>query len=215
MGAEKNSRSHVAAPQSRCILVVVPEPGMGVDFDLAAWESKEFLALHKWPVIEAAARQLLRAHLPEHYPFVDTAYVVAREPLGVNAVKMPSHELQEAAKNYRGGVKWIEDTASCVEEFVTRHEAQTIFLVCDIGEQPWSFGERDWTLWREVPGPHFYHSYLPRNLYEDLGCRSWTQVIMHLAEKHDHLLHEQLADDLGEIKLAFEMMCDLSMKGEA
>jgi hypothetical protein len=61
--------------------------------------------------------------------------------------------------------------------FCRDHRGHPFFVISDLGDRPWDFPIEGWWEWKEKPVAFDLHSYLPRNLVEDLGVRDWPAAV--------------------------------------
>ncbi|MGD1920794.1 MAG: hypothetical protein ACFCAD_19070 [Pleurocapsa sp.] len=162
---------------------------MGIDYALACADCLEFIDLHKWSIIE--------------YPFLQTQKI----PSLSNQVLFPvsSKQLEEALDNFVPYQPYIEALLPPVRSFIKLHQNHFLFLTCDTGERPWDFGEPRYLEWKEIQA-HFNYSgqFLPKNLIQDFGFTSWSEVLEYYSQHLSWFLHEQMKDEREALRQAFE-----------
>src|SRR5262249_54495237 len=118
---------------------------MGVDFHLACADCREFIDLHKWPVVEDTGTFLVHAYYqpgqypgqlrPEAppYPLVDLDTLCKK-------ILLTADDIEAALKGEIPDQPYIRELMPVVKEFAARHRGHRLFLSCDMGdpeEDPW------------------------------------------------------------------------------
>lgn len=166
---------------------------MGIDYAIACTDCREFVALHKWPILEAAA-------LDVHGRAAFDLPGISNGPLAWLDMELVATAVAEPIPS-RG---FITELQPVLRQFAADHAHHHVAIACDNGLLPWEFGEPAWDSWKEVQGPFFYDSaYLPRNLIDDYGLTRWADVLELLRQKAEFLLHPQLEEDLQALRIAF------------
>ncbi|MEL6440268.1 MAG: hypothetical protein AAFQ80_13550 [Cyanobacteria bacterium J06621_8] len=185
---------------------------MGTDFALACSDCLEFIALHKWSIIDQAAKCLIKAHYDGFYgklqgfPQPNQFKIITKPELSNQLlVLITAEEITQALENFVPPQPYIEELLPAVLNFVSVHSLHSLFLTCDIGEQSWDFGEPQCFSWKEISVISGYHAqFLPRNLIEDFGFFSWHEVLDYYHQHESWFLHEQLKGDRRQLRQAFE-----------
>lgn len=147
---------------------------MGVDYCLACNDCHEFIDLHKWPVVEDAAKLLVDAHfkpVPEDspYPFGDLDTLCKK-------VIITSNDIRNALSGDYPKREYIMQLKPIVSRMADTHEGHQLFLSCDLGDtsaDPWWPDQANFGQWMQIPGVFNYDHYLPRNLVEVFGLARW------------------------------------------
>ena len=158
----------------------------------------EFLDLHKWRVPPEEADWLVRQFWEEG----------RTSQAGPVYASVSAERLRNALVQERPDHEYIHKLAPILEALVAANPTNTFSLFCDIGRLPWDIGEEMWYAWKELDGPSYYASYLPRNLIETHACRTWEAAVSHIGQAHDWLLYEQVAEDLREIRTRFGQLLE-------
>lgn len=158
---------------------------MGVDFYLACGDCHEFFELHKWSSIYDAGQFLVDAcfepgkypgqRRPEDspYPFVDRSAFCLK-------LLITAEQIEKALANMESemDIGYIRELRPLVQDFARIHRGHSMSLSCDITDgHPWELDEPDFADWLELKGPFQFHHYLPRNLIDVDGLRSWDEVL--------------------------------------
>lgn len=137
---------------------------MGTDFALACSDCLEFIDLHKWSIINQAARSLINAHDNKFHDSHQqnqfraiTNAKLSNQPL----VLITAEEITLTLDNFIPSQPYIKKLLPAVLEFASFHRLHSLFLSCDIGEQPWDFGEPSYLAWKEISVISNYHAQFP------------------------------------------------------
>ena len=162
---------------------------MGIDYALACGDCLEFIALHKWSILE------YRSLPSQKVPSLSNQLIVP----------VTAKQLVNSLDGFVPYQPYMEQLLPFVNDFVTSHRGHFLFLTCDTGEHPWDFGEPRYLEWREIQAACSYSGqFLPRNLIEDFGFRRWSEVLEYYSEHQPWFLYEQMKDERKALKLAFE-----------
>ena len=146
--------------------------------------------MHKWSILE--------------YFFLPSQ----RVPSLSNQLLIPvisDRQILDELDSYTPTQQYIEELLPVVHDFTTKHRSHFLFLTCDYGKYPWSFGEPRYLEWKEIQAA-FNHNgrYLPRNLIEDFGFTKWSEVHEYYSAHEPWFLDEQMRENREELKQAFE-----------
>ena len=164
---------------------------MGTDFDLACGDCLEFIDLHRWSIVEAAGRSLIR--YPDRSGEAYKSQSNSSQPCQLQWVRQLSDQplvpltanqiIDDGLKNFIPSQPYIEKLQPFVKNFITAHKDHFMFLTCDRGERPWDFGEPRYLEWKEIQAEFSYMGqFLPRNLIEDFGFTEWSEVLKYYSE---------------------------------
>lgn len=178
---------------------------MGVDYALACGNCLEFLDLHKWAVVEDAARCLVSAYGLVHEPcrtyHTQQLLTLSSQPI----VAVTSQQIAEALQGVVPHQPYILQLLPFINSFLATRQDCFLFLTCDIGARPWHFGEPHWYQWREIQAAFkFEGQFLPKNLVQDFGFRHWQEVVEYYAQHESWFLHDQMRDEREALRQAFE-----------
>ena len=181
---------------------------MGTNFALACADCPEFIDLHKWSISDQAAKSLVNAHhnKPHTSEQQNQFKIISNTKLSNHPlVFITAEEITKALDNFISHQSYIEKLLPAVKEFASFHRLHSLFLTCDIGEQPWDFGEPNYLAWKEISIISNYHAqFLPRNLIEDFGFFNWQEVLDYYQKYENWFLHEQLRNETEQLRQAFE-----------
>lgn len=162
---------------------------MGTNFALACGDCLEFVALHKWSILE-------------YYSLPSQKVLSLSNQL---IVPVTTQQLDRELDNFTPHQPYIEQLFPVVRNFIASHRGHFLFLACDTGEYPWDFGEPRYLEWKEIQAACSYHGqFLPRNLIEDFGFCHWTEVLKYYSKHESWFLNKQMEEELEELKLTFE-----------
>jgi hypothetical protein len=180
---------------------------MGVGYALACGDCLEFIDLHKWAVIEDAARCLISAHGLVHVPYQNYCSQQIPDLSNQPVVAVTFQQILEALEGFIPNQPYIHQLLPFIDSFLTAHQDHFLFLTCDIGERPWDFDEPQWYHWREIQVTcKFQGQFLPKNLVEDFGFHHWEEVMKYYAKNAPWFLHEQMRDEREALQQAFEQV---------
>ncbi len=162
---------------------------MGIDYALACGDCLEFIALHKWSILEYYS-------LPsQKMPSLSNQFIVT----------VSAEQLVKSLDNFTPSQPYIKKLLPVVNSFITSHRTHFLFFTCDTGERPWDFGEPRYLEWKEIQAECSYSGQiLPRNLIEDFGFRRWEEVLKYYSEQDSWFLCEQTREWREALKQAFE-----------
>jgi len=187
---------------------------MGVDFYLACADCKDFIELHKWQVIEEAGHYLIHSHY-EPGQFMgqrlrdDSLYRLKDLDTLCKKILVTVDQIEESLHGEVPDHPYIRELTPIVWLFVSEHRGHELFLSCDLGDpsdDPWYPGRPGFAEWRELPGVFLFHRYLPRNVVEVDGFRSWTEAFDQLREEWPFAYCDTYAAEIATIKSAFEQL---------
>ena len=162
---------------------------MGTGFALACGDCLEFIALHKWSIVEYFS--LPSTKIPS----------LSNQPI----VPVSDRQILKELGGFEPPQPYIEELLPVVRNFVTCHRLHFLFFTCDYGERPWDFGEPRYLEWKEIQAACSYSGqYLPRNLIEDFGFTEWSEVLEYYSEHQAWFLSKQMKDECEALKRAFE-----------
>ena len=113
---------------------------MGTDFALACGDCLEFVALHKWSILEYYSLPSQTSSLSDRL-----------------TVPVTSQQLVDGLKDFIPPQPYIEKLLPAVNNFIVSHRSHFLFLTDDVGEQPWDFGEPRYLEWKEIQAECFYN----------------------------------------------------------
>ena len=183
---------------------------MGVEFYLACSDCKEFIELHKWPVVEEAGNYLVHAHYErgefdtQLYP-EDSPFPLCDLDTHCKKIELTSDQILEALTASPPDHEYIHELKPVVQKFASDHEGHSIFLSCDLGdpdEDPWSTTQLGFDDWLEVPGVFHYYAALPRNLMEVSKLSTWDDVLEKMQDEWPFCYHVE--EEIESIHSAFE-----------
>ncbi len=178
---------------------------MGIDFSLACGDCLEFIDLHKWCISKDLANCLIADH--RSLSGSNEYFQAKRFPNLSSRFLLPltSSQILEMLSNSELNQPYIKELFPFVQNFILCHQNHFLFISCDIGEEPWDFGEPRCYEWRQVQAVFNYHSqFLPKNLIQDFGFLHWKQVLRHYSIHAPWFLHEQFQVNREALKKAFE-----------
>ena len=162
---------------------------MGIEYALACGDCLEFIALHKWSIVE------YRSLPQQKIPSLSNQYIVS----------VSTKQLHEALDNFVPHQPYIEKLLPFVRNFIASHRNHLLFLTCDLGEYPWDFGEPRYLEWREIQAACSYNGqFLPKNLIQDFGFSHWSEVLEYYSQHQSWFLCEQIKDERELLRQAFE-----------
>jgi hypothetical protein len=102
--------------------------------------------------------------------------------------------------------KYVAELVPGLLEFVAVHQDHRLFLISDMGDEPWDLSAQGWWEWKAKPIAFDFHTYLPRYLVEDLGISDWPSAVQALKEHPSGYNPplEAVAGDALEFKIGFE-----------
>lgn len=178
---------------------------MGTDHFIGCADCRDFIDLHKWPILVEAASALIRAHGLPHRECGTFVSTVLPEVSPQPVVLLSTSAIDEALAGQLPQHEYIERLRPQVALFSQSHTGHSVFLTCDIGDLPWEIGSRAWATWREIhPEGGWQGQFLPRNLVDDLGFDSWQGVLEYYRRNAAWFLDEQLREDRLLLREAFE-----------
>lgn len=180
---------------------------MGVDYALACGDCLEFIDLHKWAIVEDAARCLISAYHSSYEPRQN--YHAQRIPsLSTQpVVSVTVQQVSEALNEFVPHQPYIQQLLPVVQRFLTVHLDHFLFLTCDLGRRPWHFGEPQWQEWKEIQAAYkFEGQFLPKNLVQDFGFHRWEEVMEYYSKHEPWFLHDQMRDEREALRQAFEQV---------
>ena len=181
---------------------------MGVDFYLACGNCREFICLHKWPVVDRAGDFLVNAHYePGKYPGQlrpeDSPFPFVDLETDFKKLLITAEQIEDALAFYVPEWPYIAELTPIVRDFAVRHRSHQLFLACDLGgDEPWWPGEPWFEAWLSVPGPCQAFRFLPRNLVEVASFQTWQEASSAMAR--ELVLFEDT--DIEVIRLSFERL---------
>jgi hypothetical protein len=89
------------------------------------------------------------------------------------AIQVPADRFEKelAALELASEPDYVQKLVPGLVEFIKAHHGHQLFVISDLGDQPWDFPGAGWWQWKEKPVAFDFHTYLPRCLIEDLGIR--------------------------------------------
>lgn len=180
---------------------------MGVDYALACGNCLEFIDLHKWAIVEDAARCLISAYHLVHKPYQNYFSQQIPNLSSQPIVAVTVQQVLESLEKFFPDQAYVHQLQPFVRSFLTTHQDHFLFLSCDLGVRPWHFGEPQWHQWREIQAAFkFEGQFLPRNLVQDFGFRRWEEVIDYYSKHEPWFLHDQMRDEQEALRQAFEQV---------
>ena len=162
---------------------------MGIDYALACGDCLEFIALHKWSILE------YRSLPSQRVPSLSNQLIVP----------VTARQLVNSLDGFVPYQPYMEQLLPFVLDFVTSHRDHFLFLTCDTGERPWDFGEPRYLEWKEIQAACSYRGqFLPRNLIEDFGFHRWSEVLEYYSKHQPWFLYEQMKDEREALRQAFD-----------
>lgn len=178
---------------------------MGTDFALACGDCLEFIGTHKWSIIEEAGKSLVATHAASWHSCQQNQFETVPALSDRPIVSVTDLEIAEALKDFVPHQPYIDRLTPIVRDFLASHKSHFLFLICDISDLPWYFGEPQWFKWKEIQAECSYHGqFLPRNLIQDFGFLQWQEVLDYYAQHQAWFLHEQMKEDREALRQAFE-----------
>jgi|GEM_PF-2560124 len=185
---------------------------MGVDFHLACSDCREFIDLHKWEVVNDAGRLLVQAHFdspqsPDLSPRARSQYPLLDLDSHCKKVLVKAEQIEEALDGEVPDHQYIKELTPLVRAFAAQNRGHRLFLSCDLGdpeEDPWWPGRPGFAEWLEIPGAFRFHQYLPRNLIEVAGFKSWSDVLTGMASTWPFEFPESHPEEIEAIRAGFE-----------
>jgi hypothetical protein len=124
------------------------------------------------------------------------------------AIKVQAQELEQALEsvNLASEPDYVRKLVPQLLEFCKAHLGHRMFAISDLGDLPWGFPTEGWWEWKEKPAAFDFHTYLPRNLIEDLGIRDWPSAVSALKDHPSgyNPSLEATSGDAMQFKLGFE-----------
>lgn len=180
---------------------------MGVDYALSCRDCLEFIDLHKWAIVEDAARCLISAYHSVHEPCQNYCSQQIPNLSNQPIVTVTVQQVLEALENFVPDQPYIHQLLPFVRSFLTAHQGHFLFLSCDLGARPWHFGELQWHQWREIQAASkFEGQFLPRNLVQDFGFQRWEEVVEYYSKHESWFLHDQMREEREALRQAFEQV---------
>ena len=168
---------------------------MSTNYYIACIDSFEFIHLHKWPIIDDVGHRLHRGRkLAVLYFCASPAVIIDKSDI-IESIDSQASEDQQG---------YIKKLIPFVRDFVSVSGNSHFFITCDIGDLPWEIGSSIWYKWKEVIADFGFEShFLPRNLIDDFKLLTWDEVLEFYKEHDSWMLHEQLEDNLIELKTRY------------
>ncbi|MFC1775186.1 hypothetical protein ACFLZN_02630 [Nanoarchaeota archaeon] len=168
---------------------------MGVDHCLVCEDCKVFLDLHKWPIVDIKDEVSVRS----------AKFVPGGSGIISFNINQEDALIAIEQTDFKGYASYVFDLIPRVKAFVEKHD-HILKIYVDIGDLPWDYMEDKFYDWRQVLPSIGLCLYLPRNLREDYGLRTWGEVLSFLETRklEDKYGYQNFHDFKKFIKEGFE-----------